>query len=180
MFSWQRRGILAGGLTLDFLGSDKPLHVTLLHSQNILTHPFTAKMKQTIWMIVNLLSTPPHPRSKKQLQRHYFFNPSKTKLFVPSTNKHICKNTFFSFSARRRTIFFLSQKKTPLGNWKYFRVFSFRLKCENEGIMEVFWCMPTTVMSSSILLQATTKHSALQIKVSKKKFHKFCNMIYIM
>ena len=34
-------------------------------------------------------------------------------------------------------------------------MFLFRLKCENEGIMEVFWCMPTTVMSSSILLLKT-------------------------
>ena len=34
-----------GGLTFDVLGSDRPLHVTLLHSQNILTHPSTAKMK---------------------------------------------------------------------------------------------------------------------------------------
>ena len=38
--------------------------------------------------------------------------------------------------------------------------FSFWLKCENEGIMKVFWCMPSTVMSSSILLQAFTKRCA--------------------
>ena len=37
--------------------------------------------------------------------------------------------------------------------------------------------MPTTVMSSSILLQATTKHSALQIKFSKIMLHKFCIMM---
>ena len=32
-----------GGLTFDVLGSDRPLHVTLLHSQNILTHPSQMK-----------------------------------------------------------------------------------------------------------------------------------------
>ena len=73
--------------------------------------------------------------------------------------------------------FFSITEKDTTRKLKYFRVFSFSLKCENEGIMEVFWCMPTTVMSSSILLQATTKHSALQIKVSKIMLHRFSIMM---
>ena len=90
--SWQ------GGYPLMFCFRQPPLHLTLLHSQNILTH--------------------------------------------------------------------LSLSK---GN-RNSRIFSFSLKCENEGIMKAFWCMPTTVMSSSILLQACTKHSGqpIQIKVQRR------------
>ena len=40
------------------------------------------------------------------------------------------------------------------------------MKCENGGfIMEVFWCMPTTFMSSSILLLKT--HSGENRKNAK-------------
>ena len=55
------------------------------------------------------------------------------------------KNSFFDIAQKKRVAI--------LG-------FSFWLKCENEGIMKVFWCMPSTVMSSSILLQAFTKRCA--------------------
>ena len=87
-------------------------------------------------------------------------------LYVILLHSQIHHNIFMSKSKasnlprnrkKRKIVSFLTSRKKKrvaiLG-------FSFWLKCENEGIMKVFWCMPSTVMSSSILLQAFTKRCA--------------------